>query len=170
MTGSFCAFLLTLATAASAVAAPPPPSDSDAAPFDPSRGVLSDYQMPNDWEAAADAAAMEFAPTDDCRHVDVPAQVAPVVRGERLIGYAFVVPRLCLARGVSEDRIREQLHFVVDRMVRAAHATPFTLDEDGDPDNAATAAAWTVELGELLGEEALSDLRLLGGDLRLLQR
>ena len=95
--------------------------------------------------------------------------VVPVTQGERLVGYAFVTPRFCLARGVNRFQMDDRMHFIVDQMVRAAHRTPFTLDEDASIAEAQTNAALLEAASTIIGENRVERLDLLGSDLRLLR-
>lgn len=94
--------------------------------------------------------------------------VIPVTQNERLVGYAFVTPRFCLARGVNRFQLDDRMHFIVDQMVRAAHQTPFTLDEEAEMAEAQTNAALLAAASTIIGENRVDRLDLLGSDLRLL--
>ena len=94
--------------------------------------------------------------------------VIPVTGDGRLVGYAFVTPRFCLSRGVNRFQLDDRMHFVVDQMVRAAHRTPFTLDDEAEMAEAETNAALLSAALTVIGEGRVERLDLLGSDLRLL--
>lgn len=146
---------------AGAVASAPPPADSE-----DDEPII----MHSDRLERAEALAEEFlADPETCPNyaTSVPL-VIPVVRNERLFGYAFVTPRLCLSRGVNEFAVMRDMHFVVDQMVKAAHRSPMTLDQQllvvrGPTEEALLSAARSV-----LGENRIDRLQLLGSDVRAL--
>jgi len=125
----------------------------------------------SDREARAEAALEAFGPDEEnCpNYAGSSVLVAPVVHREELVGYAFITPRLCLARGVSEFAVTRQMHFIFDRMVRAAHRAPMTLDADMSVDREATRAAMLAAAQEVAGADRVEGLQLLGGDVRALR-
>lgn len=126
--------------------------------------------MHSDRLERAEALAQEFLPDPEtCPNytTSVPL-VIPVARNERLFGYAFVTPRLCLSRGVSEFGVMSDMHFVVDEMVKAAHRTPMTLDDELLVERAPTEAALLEAARSILGEDRIDRLQLLGSDVRAL--
>jgi hypothetical protein len=119
----------------------------------------------------AEALREEFAVDDrTCpNYAGSVTLVLPVTRDGSLYAYAFVTPRLCLARGVSEFNVTSQMHFVVDGMVRAAHRTPFTFNPEQQLDRDETVAAMLSAAREIVGEARVEELRLLGNDVRVLR-
>jgi len=138
----------------------------------PSEGAvtLSDLPLYNSIEEATQALMEEFGEDETCpRNVDVPSIVIPIASGRYLYGYAFVTPRLCLARGVNDSRVIERLHFLVDEMVRTAHRHPFQIDGQGNIDREATRELLLTVLNEATESGQIERLDLLGSDIRPLQ-
>ncbi|KAA5805078.1 hypothetical protein F1654_03555 [Alkalicaulis satelles] len=109
-----------------------------------------------------------------CPHGDPRAinkLVAPVVRQDgRLAGYAFVTPRLCLARGYSMSNVREEEHFLMDALVRAVHANPFILHQDGvETDRSDAENAFSRAVNGRFGANVIA-FDLAGDDMRLIRR
>ena len=149
-----------LAALSLGAAAPPQEADGD--------GPLIRY---SDREARAEAARDAFeADEETCgNNAGTSTLVVPVVRHGGLYGYAFVRPTLCLARGVSAFSVTNDMHFIVDRMVRAAHRTPMTLNEDLSLNKEATQAAMLAAARGVIGESRIERLHLPGEDLRALR-
>ncbi|MGJ3232343.1 MAG: hypothetical protein ACFE0P_11140 [Oceanicaulis sp.] len=126
-------------------------------------------ELYNALEAAADRAQQAFGPDVTCpRNMDAPAVVVPVLSGERLAGYAFVVPRVCLKRSGRFDHM-PRMHYITDRFLRAAHRSPFVLGADGALDREATHAAMLEAVGEFIDPSDIDRLDLLGEDVRFLR-
>lgn len=161
------ALALVLSAVSPAYAAAPPSEPSR--PSGPGSVRSTDIELYNALDAATDAAMEIFGPDDTCpRDLTVPALVVPVVDRGQLTAYAFVTPRLCLARGANESRLRDDLHFVVDRMVRASHAHPFSF-VDGELNRTETRAAISAEVAAIVGEGRIERVDLLGSDLRYIR-
>ena len=148
-------------TAAASVAAPPPEGDEGS-------DVIELY---NEADARAQALMAQFATDEETCSNEVRSAplVIPVTDAGRLVGYAFVTPRFCLARGVNRFQLDDRMHFIIDQMIRAAHRTPITLDEDAAMAEAATNAALLTAASTIIGEGRVDRLDLLGSDLRMLQ-
>lgn len=156
------AFLLSAFAAASLASAPPPPAS------EPSSGPLV---LHSDRAERAEELREELTPDPaECpNYVGSVTLVVPVTDSGRLYGYAFVTPRLCLARGVSEFTVTSQMHFIVDEMVRAAHRTPMTLNEDLTVARDQTSAAMLVAAQQIVGGQRVERLQLSGNDVRTLR-
>ncbi len=156
----FCVAAAMLAAEASA-AAPPPEGGEEPE-------IIELY---NSVEARSQALMAQFATDEETCSNEVRSAplVIPVTQGERLVGYAFVTPRFCLARGVNRFQLDGRMHFIVDQMIRAAHRTPFTLDEEAAMSEAETNSALLAAASTIIGEGRVERLDLLGSDLRLLQ-
>lgn len=127
----------------------------------------TDLPLYNSVEEATRALMEEFGEDETCpRNVDVPSIVVPVESRQYLYGYAFVTPRICLARGVSETRFIERLHFVVDALVRSAHQHPFHMDETGAIDREDTRTHLYAALNGVVDPAQVERLDLLGSDIR----
>jgi len=123
----------------------------------------------NAHEAAADRTQAAFGPDPSCpRNLDGPAVVVPVVDEQRLTGYAFVVPRVCLKRG-DPFGYRQSMHVLADQLVRAGHRAPFQLDAEGVVLKDATHAAMLDALASVVDPEQVDRLDLLGEDVRYLR-
>ncbi len=157
---SWDALIPALAALSLTAAAPPQEAGGE--------GPLIRY---SDRDARAEAAMETFAADEETCGNDAgsSALVAPVVHQGGLYGYAFVTPRLCLARGVNAFSVTNDMHFIVDRMVRAAHRTPMTLNEDRSLNKHATNAAMLAAAREVIGESHIERLDLLGDDVRALR-
>ena len=135
--------------------------------------ALSLVAAPQEGEAAAPAPTqLRCAADPDPAPCDNPTGsavlVAPVVDEGFLTAYAFIRPRLCLARGVSEFAVTSEMHFIFDGMVRAAHRTPLTFNEDQTLDREATRAAMLAAARAVTGEDRVDGLKLCGRDVRAL--
>jgi hypothetical protein len=153
---------LTSALVALSMAAAPPAQEPA------SEGALIRY---SDREARADAAIEAFsADVESCPNdAGTSALVIPVVDHGALYGYAFVTPRLCLARGVNAFTVTDDMHFIVDQMIRAAHRTPMTLNSDMSLNKDAANAAMLAAARSVIGESRIERLDLLGDDIRTLR-
>jgi hypothetical protein len=125
----------------------------------------------NEVDARSQALRDQFAVDDETCSNEVRSAplVIPVTRHDRLVGYAFVTPRFCLARGVNRFQFDDRMHFIVDQMIRAAHRTPFTLDEDAALTETETNAALLSAAVAIIGDDRVERLDLMGSDVRLLQ-
>jgi len=125
----------------------------------------------SDREARADAAVEAFsADVESCPNdAGTSALVIPIVDHGALYGYAFVTPRLCLARGVSAFTVTNDMHFIVDQMIRAAHRTPMTLNPDMTLNKDAANDAMLAAARSVIGESRIERLDLLGDDIRTLR-
>jgi hypothetical protein len=112
------------------------------------------------------AAAGALGADESCpRNLETPPVAIPVTAGDRLTGYAFIVPRICLNRSSRFDHLAN-VHFLTDRFLRAAHRTPFQAQADGQVDREATQAAMLEAAGEFIPLEDIDRLDLLGQDVR----
>jgi len=153
--------LMPAIAAVSLAGAPPEPEPDASAP-------LIRF---SDREARAQALMEEYAAQEEeCPgNVDSATLVVPIVDRGALFGYAFVTPKLCLAGNVNRFSVLNQMHFIVDRMVRASHRTPFSLNADGSVDQGAANAAMLAAAREIVGESRVESLILMGEDLRVLR-
>lgn len=121
-------------------------------------------------ERAARLRAEAQVSEETCPNYALSAMLAlPVTQDDALVGYTFVTPRLCLARGVNEFAVTEQMHFIIDAMVRAAHSEPVRLNPDRSLDRQASQAAMKAAADAIIGEGRLEALILRGDDLRTLR-
>ncbi|MFP4518291.1 MAG: hypothetical protein ACLFQ5_02435 [Oceanicaulis sp.] len=158
---SFVILAAAIAATAPAYAAAPAPGGGDE-----DRPV----QLYNALEQAADRAEAIFGPDETCpRNMDAPAVVVPVVNeAGRLAGYAFIVPRICLKRSGRFDHL-PRMHYLTDRFLRAAHRTPFVMDDTGSVARDETHAAMLAAAGEFIDPTEIDRVDLLGEDIRLLR-
>lgn len=154
-------YVVAVMFAAEASAIAPPPEADDAPEV---------IELFNEVDARAQALMDQFATDEDTCSNEVRSAplVIPVTRNQRLVGYAFVTPRFCLARGVNRFQFDDRMHFIVDQMIRAAHRTPFTLNEESALAETDTNAALLAAAAAIIGEDRVERLDLLGSDLRLL--
>ncbi|MCP2670258.1 hypothetical protein NHF40_04875 [Maricaulaceae bacterium EIL42A08] len=140
----------------------PPPSNDD----EPE--VIELYNVIDE---RADRLAEEFALDDqNCPNELRSAPIVlPVTDGDRLVGYAFATPRFCLARGYNRFQMDESMHFIVDRMIREAHRTPYAFLGNNTIDKTAANEALLRVAREIIGEERIERLDLLGSDVRYLR-
>lgn len=118
----------------------------------------------------APSALAQEAECAENQRAGVNKLVAPVVAGEgRLAGYAFVTPRVCLARGYSALDFREQEHFLMDALVRAVQHNPFRLMPDGRVDRSDAEGAFRAALLEVYDAQRVSAIALEGDDIRLMR-
>lgn len=119
---------------------------------------------------AASSAQAEGTACADNQTVGVSKLVAPVVDADnRLAGYAFVTPRVCLARGYSALDFREDEQFLVDALVRAVQHNPFRLEPDGSVDRTGAEAAFREALARIYLPQDVNAIALEGDDLRLIR-
>jgi hypothetical protein len=125
----------------------------------------------SDQQARVQALLEEYAAHDEACSDDVDSAplVVPIVDRGTLFGYAFVTPKLCLAGGVNRFSVLNDMHFIVDQMVRASHRTPFTLNADMSLDRTATNAAMLTAARSVIGEARVESLVLRGDDIRVLR-
>ncbi|CAN7227118.1 hypothetical protein LJR225_000904 [Phenylobacterium sp. LjRoot225] len=95
------------------------------------RRLLS-FALPLLLLAAAPAAAEEGAAASKQvgQYVDLQPMALPIIVDGQLANYVFVSVRLNLASGADTNRWRAKEPFLRDAVVRAAHATPFTVPSD----------------------------------------
>lgn len=119
------------------------------------------------------ATPSAFADDNACpenQSASVNKLVTPVVTdaGE-LAGYAFVTPRVCLARGYSVLDFREREHFLMDALVRGVQHSPFRLLPDGSSDRTDAEAAFRRALAEVYAPDQVTAIALEGDDVRLMR-
>lgn len=142
--------------------------------------VTAGFTLESDLERArrrAEEAALTRP--DSCRPggEDAPApfnprimMAAPAVRGDRLVGYAFLRPEFVKGPGFDDEGVvRAQFHVFLDRLVRASHAQPLRLDADGRFDRTALEAEATAVAHALYGADVAASVCLAGQDVRPLR-
>ena len=156
-----CGVVAVLVAAQAHAYAPPPEGDDGPEVI----------ELFNEANVRAQALMEQFATDEETCSNEVRSAplVIPVTQAERLVGYAFVTPRFCLARGVNRFQLDDRMHFIVDRMIREAHRTPFTLDGEASMSEAETNSALLAAASTIIGEGRVERLDLLGSDLRLIQ-
>ena len=156
-----CALALSLGTLSNARAAGDD-YGSGKVPADP-------VELYNALDEAAAAFQARFANDDTCpRNLDVPILVFPVTRYERLAGYSFTIPRVCLTRGNQYDYI-SQIHYITDALTRAAHRSPLILTDDESIDSSATHAAVLEAISSYIDADHIDRIDLIERDLRLIR-
>ncbi len=119
-------------------------------------------------------APSAFAETDDCAEsesVRANKLVAPIVAEEgRLAGYAFLTPRVCLARSYSALDFHEKEHVLTDALVRAVQRSPLRLLPDSSVDRSDAEAAFREALAAVYGPGDVTAIGLQGDDFRLMRR
>jgi hypothetical protein len=153
--------LAALMLAAGAHAIAPPPEGEE-------REVIVLYNV---LDERADQLSDAFAADEETcpNEVRTAPIVLPITQSERLIGYAFVTPRFCLSRGVNRFQFDGRMHFVIDQMVRAGHRTPLTLDDERQLVDGPTGAALLSAAVQIMGENRVERLDLLGSDVTYLR-
>lgn len=120
--------------------------------------------------ACGPAALAEDAACPDGQATSVNKLVAPVVSEDnRLAGYAFVTPRVCLARGYSALDFRQEEHVLMDALVRAVQHSPFRLRPDGSVDRSDAETAFREVLEQIYVSQQASAIALQGDDMRLMR-
>jgi hypothetical protein len=66
----------------------------------------------------------------EAQYIDLANAALPVIAEGRLRNYVFVMVRVNLSPTADAAKMREKEPFLRDAMVRAAHATPFTVPGD----------------------------------------
>ncbi|WP_270375945.1 hypothetical protein [Marinicauda sp. Alg238-R41] len=129
---------------------------------------VSSLALPNDLESHAETAADAMAPPEG-PYVDLPAMNVPVVRSGRLMGYSFVVVRVHLDSSADEWRVRDRTHLLMDAAIRAMHQTPFVYVGHEVYDAASAQAEIAQRIESILSDAEVSQVELIGGDVRLLR-
>ncbi len=80
--------------------------------------------------AATAAAASDAPATGDGPSLNIAGVGLPIIAGGRIRNYVFVTVSLTLAPGHSPEQLRAKEPYFRDALVRAAHRTPFVLDDD----------------------------------------
>jgi hypothetical protein len=154
---------LSVASAASAYASPPAPaSDTPSA----ERRVLSFSSRQNDEH---DDVEDVDETTDDPRVITLPTVVAPLSRESRLTGFAFVQVRFRLRDGVDIWGARENAHYALDALVRAAHSTSLAREDGAGIDHDLAAQVWGDILRNMYGTNTIDTVEVVGDDIRLLR-
>ena len=105
----------------------------------------------------------------DPRVISMPAIVVPLVSDHRLLGYAYIHPRLLVARGSQSRRVQVNTHFALDRLIRASHRENLT-DESGETiDRDRVREVWLAALAEYFGEGVIEQVSLATPDIRLIR-
>jgi len=118
-------------------------------------------------EAAAQMVDL-FGEDETCpRALDLPKVAVPVTDNDRLAGYAYITPRICLKRSSRSDHF-SNIHFLSDRLLRAAHRTPFQVLPDGELSHGATQASMLEAVAEFIRPEDIDRLDLLGDDIQVI--
>ena len=129
---------------------------------------VSTHALPNDLEAQAETATNALAPPDG-PYMDLPAMNVPVVRSGRLMGYSFVVVRVHLESSGDESHVRDRIHLLMDSAIRGMHETPFVYVEHEVYDAAPAEAEITQRIESILSGAEISQIELIGTDVRLLR-
>jgi hypothetical protein len=133
--------------------------------------VNFDWNDTGDGPNAAHNSLMEELGVDDGdpRVISMPAIVVPLVTDHRLQGYAYIHPRLLVARGNQPRRVQENTHFALDRLIRASHRENLT-DETGEMiDRERVREVWLTALEEYFGEGVIEQVALATPDIRLIR-
>ncbi len=133
----------------------------------PGNVIKAQFDLVNDADLEAEAAAEEFA-APDYNHVDLPKMAAPIVEDGRLVAYAFIGARLRLKPGVDVWRVRERNHLVLDALVKVSHAHPLPRSGRSGFDMGPVREAWLSAAREHLESGWVEDINVVGGDMRLL--
>lgn len=162
---------LSFSAQAFAVTAPPPADDGHGGGSDETAENVhvSSYQVPNDVAAAEQAEIDAANPPDDGRYVDMPNLNVPVVQNDRLIGYAYVLVRYHMPDNADEYRIREKIHILLNELVRTSHSTPFVRTGRDSYDSTATHELWLEVSGHIVNPELITDIQIIGSDIRFLR-
>ncbi|WP_394694557.1 hypothetical protein [Hyphobacterium sp.] len=137
----------------------------------------SSYTVNFDWNDTGDGAGtthssiMEELGVDDGdpRVISMPAIVVPLVSDHRLRGYAYVHPRLLVARGNQSRRVQENTHFALDRLIRASHRENLTDASGVTIDRERVREVWLEALAEYFGEGVIEQVSLATPDIRLIR-
>src|SRR5690606_8733988 len=79
---------------------------------------------------AATPAAASDAPARSGGRLDISGLGLPVIASGRLRNYVFVGLRLHLGASATPETLRPKEPYLRDALVRAAHRTPFLLEDD----------------------------------------
>jgi len=130
--------------------------------------VAPSFTAPDPFGEANAGAEEELE--SDSRDILLPVVVAPLSQDGRLTGYAFINTRVRLREGVDHWRIREQLHFVLDELIRSVHEDSVSRADGSSPDPERVEAVFTATLAEVYGENIIGTFDIISSDLRLIRR
>ena len=159
--------LISVLTLALSCAAPAFAGGDEGGSTGPGNVIKAQFDLVNDADLEAEAAAQEFA-APDYNHVDLPKMAAPIVADGRLVAYAFVNVRLRLKPGVDVWRVRERNHLVLDALVKASHTHPLPRSGRSGFEMEPVREAWLSAARVHLESGWVEDVGVIGGDMRLL--
>lgn len=107
---------------------------------------------------------------EDPRVIIMPAVVAPLSQDNRLSGFAYVHLRVRLHEGVDIWDARENLHYALDQLVRAAHRHNMSNEDGTELDQARAEEIWAETLSVLYGGNYLDYVEVSSVDTRLVRR
>jgi hypothetical protein len=103
------------------------------------------------------------------RVVVMPAIVVPLVADDRLTGYAYIHSRLLVGEGQRTSEVVENVHFALDRLIRASHGTNLTAESGDTIDIDRTTEIWMATLADHFGEGVIERLAIMTPDVRLIR-
>lgn len=103
------------------------------------------------------------------RVVVIPAIVVPLVVDNRLTGYAYIHSRVLVAEGQRTSAVVDNVHFALDRLVRASHSTNLTAESGDTVDIDRTIDVWMATLSDHFGEGVIERMAIMTPDVRLLR-
>lgn len=115
-------------------------------------------------------AAAEEEMVDDPRVFTMPAVVAPLSVDGRLTGYAYVRVHVRAGDGQNVWTMQERTHFALDAMVRAASRISLSNADGSGLDRELATQVWGAVLREYYGPTAIAEIRVSGGDTRMIRR
>ena len=164
----FLSALLAVCLLAPANAAAAPPAESESS-SGPSNRLIARFNLFGG-DDDDDGYGEEEEVRDDPREISMPAIVAPLQVDGRLTGFAYVTIGVRLRDGANVWQARENAHYALDRMVRAAYRHSIS-NETGDAvDEERAIAVWSEVLAEYYGANVLEYIEVRGADTRMLQR
>ncbi|WP_421786479.1 hypothetical protein [Hyphobacterium sp.] len=103
------------------------------------------------------------------RVVVMPAIVVPLVTDNRLNGYAYIHSRVLVAEGQRTSAVVENVHFALDRLIRASHRTNLTAESGDTIDIERTTEVWMATLSDHFGEGVIQRMAIMTPDVRLIR-
>lgn len=95
-------------------------------------------------------------------YVDISPVGLPVVLDGRLVNYVFAQVRLNVRPGVDSGALRAKEPYFRDALIRAAHRTPFVLQDNPDRlDEAALKRVMAAEAARIAGPRAIVSVQVL---------
>jgi hypothetical protein len=108
--------------------------------------------------------------SDDPRVIGLPAVVAPLSVNGRLTGFAYAHLRMRVREGADAWAARENAHYALDALIRAAHRSALADETGQELDFVRAGEVWAEALRGYYGADVVDSLEIHSVDTRILSQ